>query len=295
MKDRAPPRTTRRSGVRLRSDVSQLIERSPQAAQPIMASWIQWMNDIFGPAMVAAAAEDARQGRLASLVIGEARINATMRGGTRPSNVAVELPALTEAQWSRLTEQMTSNSVAEANLLAGQMPMGMADIAKSAGASLTPASMERARIDCDPPRSEGESERAGVIVLLCVLERMVADPRIVFALRGRTIDRVLEQLRDERVMQVQGASAAHGDPFVSKTMIAAPPLEECLEDFWGSGSRLTELEQLPPVHHAPHALLRRLGPSPLGGKFPLVGLLASVYDVVSESARQTRDRIEQGE
>jgi hypothetical protein len=27
-------------------------------------------------------------------------------------------------------------------------------------------------------------------------------------------------------------------------------------------------------------LLRRMGPSPMGGKFPMVGLLASIYDSI---------------
>jgi hypothetical protein len=39
----------------------------------------------------------------------------------------------------------------------------------------------------------------------------------------------------------------------------------------------------------PHALLRRLGPSPMNGRFPLVGLLASVYDTVAAAARHIQE------
>ncbi len=39
---------------------------------------------------------------------------------------------------------------------------------------------------------------------------------------------------------------------------------------------------------AKHALLRRLGSSPLEGRFPITGLLASIYDTVSEQARRIR-------
>lgn len=291
----APKSPPRRGGVKLRSEVDQLVQRAPQSTQPIVAAWLQWLNDIFGTAMIIAAAEEARQGRLASLLITEGKAIATIKGGARPSTVTIQFPALAASQWDTLIEQMASNSAAEANLLAGQLPTGAMEVAEAAGAPLAPSVNEQPMINCDPPRTEAESERAGVIVALCILERIVAEPRIIFALRGRTIEHVLEQLRDARVMQVQGGAAAHGDPFLSRTMVAAPPLEECLDDFWGSGAMLTELEQLPPAHHAPHALLRRLGPSPLGGKFPLVGLLASVYDVVSESAKRVRDRVEQGD
>ena len=69
-----------------------------------------------------------------------------------------------------------------------------------------------------------------------------------------------------------------------------PPLEACIDDFWRSGPRLAELKRTPPAAHASHALLRRLGPSPLGGKFPLVGLLASIYDAVAKSALRMRNQ-----
>jgi len=42
---------------------------------------------------------------------------------------------------------------------------------------------------------------------------------------------------------------------------------------------------------APHALLRRRGPTPLQGKFPLVGLLASIYDSIAEHGRKLRDEV----
>jgi hypothetical protein len=41
---------------------------------------------------------------------------------------------------------------------------------------------------------------------------------------------------------------------------------------------------------AAHALLRRLGQSPLQGKFPLVGLLASIYDSMAARGRELRER-----
>src|SRR5207253_2574024 len=63
-----------------------------------------------------------------------------------------------------------------------------------------------------------------------------------------------------------------------------PPLEQTLETFWDSGSGLDRLDlpiEPPPVSHP---LLRRLGPSPFAaGGFPLVGLLATCYEQISES------------
>jgi hypothetical protein len=79
---------------------------------------------------------------------------------------------------------------------------------------------------------------------------------------------------------------------IPESQVEPPPLELCLDDFWRSGPRLAELEAKPPPQHVPHALLRRLGPSPMNGKFPMVGLLASIYDTIAESARKLREKNE---
>ena len=64
-----------------------------------------------------------------------------------------------------------------------------------------------------------------------------------------------------------------------------PPLDQDVGRFWDAGPELAEVDlQLePPAVSKP--LLRRLGPSPFDqASFPLVGLLATCYDVISERA-----------
>ena len=53
-----------------------------------------------------------------------------------------------------------------------------------------------------------------------------------------------------------------------------------MADFWRPGTALDEPASGDAGEHVPHALLRRMGPSPMGGRFPMVGLLASIYDSV---------------
>ena len=64
-------------------------------------------------------------------------------------------------------------------------------------------------------------------------------------------------------------------------------------DLTTTAGKLADFEQLAAQQHVPHALLRRLGSSPLGGKFPLVGLLASVQDSLRAKAIELRQRIEE--
>ena len=104
--------------------------------------------------------------------------------------------------------------------------------------------------------------------------------------------RLLERLAAVRARQTR-AVTAHAEPLMPHAVQqVSRPLEACLDTFWRPGPELAELQRMPPPQHAPHALLRRLGPSPLAGRFPLVGLLASVYDTVAQEAIRLRDRAE---
>jgi hypothetical protein len=65
------------------------------------------------------------------------------------------------------------------------------------------------------------------------------------------------------------------------------PLGADLERFWEAGPELAQIDTPMGEPEVSHVLLRRLGPSPFTeSRFPLVGLLATCYEVVSEHARR---------
>jgi uncharacterized Zn finger protein len=111
-------------------------------------------------------------------------------------------------------------------------------------------------------------------------ERIEVDPVVLFALRGLDGELLLERLQEQRTLQTSGISQAHATAAVEEDTGGLPPLELCAADFWRPGTALEEAESAATPEHVPHALLRRMGPSPMGGKFPMVGLLASIYDSV---------------
>ena len=61
-----------------------------------------------------------------------------------------------------------------------------------------------------------------------------------------------------------------------------------LDEFWRPGPSLEAYRNEISQKHAHHALLRRLGSSPLEGRFPITGLLASIYDTVMDKAKEMR-------
>jgi uncharacterized Zn finger protein len=132
-------------------------------------------------------------------------------------------------------------------------------------------------------------------------ERFSRDPFMIFALRGMTREDLLESLRQKRALAAarsgkgaDGAPTSTGSdrpvpayspriPGVGEDL--APALELCLGEFWRTGPQLQDVDLALERPSTGHLLLRRLGTSPFpDGKFPLVGLLATCYDVISDYA-----------
>jgi uncharacterized Zn finger protein len=153
-----------------------------------------------------------------------------------------------------------------------------------------------------------------------LMERIDIDPLLSFTLRGLDGQRLLERLQEARAIATRGVTKAHSTPPIAEATPALPAVERCLQDFWRPGRRLIELDELHPEEHVRHALLRRLGPSPFQAsanraahiqaspakgmpaaplppsnpnnptsKFPLVGLLASIYDSIADASKKLRD------
>jgi len=63
-----------------------------------------------------------------------------------------------------------------------------------------------------------------------------------------------------------------------------------LDNFWEPGGQLDEIDAPLAEPEVSHVLLRRLGPSPFTeSRFPLVGLMATCYELTSEHARREAD------
>ncbi len=138
-------------------------------------------------------------------------------------------------------------------------------------------------------------------VMAILAERFSRDPFMIFALRGMTREDLLESLRQKRALAAaRSGKSADGSPVIAGSdrpvpayspripgvgEEIAPALELCLSDFWRTGPQLQEVDLALVRPATSHLLLRRLGTSPFpDGKFPLVGLLATCYDVISDYA-----------
>ncbi|TVQ61430.1 MAG: hypothetical protein EA378_08645 [Phycisphaerales bacterium] len=228
----------------------------------------------------------AKQGQTKRLTIEDGVVRATVQGRmTRPYQVTIEVRRFDQEQREGLIRAMADQAVFAAKLLAGEMPRDIDTLLDPLGTRLIPGDARELVGSCTC-----KDNRDWCKHLLCVMhlvaDHLAQDPFVAFRLRGLEPDDLMERLRQSRAVAAAGGAA---------TAVYAPvlagggdgtgvrSLEDLAGEFWSGGDPGVPLAiEAPSVSHP---LLRRLGPSPFEGRrFPLVGLLATCYDVISRRA-----------
>ena len=243
------------------------------------AAFVAAVEEGIRPDAKVLAMEYALAGQVANYAVTPGAVEAGVQGrGLKPYQVRITVKPLSREEWDRVIERMAGEAVFAARLLTGEVPESIESCFAAAGRHLVPAAGDGVRTSCDCGLEQPCKHAAAAAYL--VAERIEVDPAVLFALRGLDGELLLERLQEQRTLQTSGVSQAHAAAAAEEDTGGLPPLEQCIADFWRPGPAIDEPSAAPPGEHVPHALLRRMGPSPMGGKFPMVGLLASIYDSI---------------
>ena len=223
----------------------------------------------------------ARKGQVLNIDVRPGRVNARVQGSRRkPYSVRIEIAPLSGKQWERAIDAMAGQALFAAQLLAGEMPPEIEEAFEAAGVSLFPTS-DDVGMSCSCPDWAVPCKHIAAVYYL-LGEEFDRDPFLLFTLRGRTREQVMEALRARRAAAAplveEAAPGEEPEP-------QAEPLEETLPRFWElrrglGGFRVTIAP--PPVETA---LLKRLGPPPFSRRpEAFVGVLTLAYATVTERA-----------
>ena len=243
------------------------------------AAFVQAVEAGIRPDAKVLGMEYALAGQVASYLVSPGVVEAAVQGrGIKPYQVRIAVKPLSREEWDKVIERMAGEAVFAARLLTGEVPESIEECFAAIGRRLVPGEGDGVTTQCDCGLDQPCKHVAAATCLMA--ERIEVDPVVLFALRGLDGELLLERLQEQRTLQTSGVSQAHATAATEEDTGGLPPLEQCVADFWRPGAGLDEAEQAAMPDHVPHALLRRMGPSPMGGKFPMVGLLASIYDSV---------------
>lgn len=264
--------------------------------------WLRLLEVAAEGAKLVEGLEYARSGQAKRIGMAPGRIEGVIQGRSeRPYATIIAIDMIPHETWDKVVETMAEGSLYAAKLLAAELPPNIEDAFAPMSLKLFPVEPSEVRhcCTCFDWRAENGSEATvpkegkwckHVACLGYLLAQKLAQEAFtIFMLRGLEGQELLERLRQRRVV----AGAAMGlTPIYSQRVPGlsdndSPALEDSMERFWDAGPELHEIDlplTSPPVSHP---ILRRLGQSPFQqAAFPLVGLLASCYDTISERARR---------
>ena len=256
-------------------------------SHPVAGAWLEAVTRVIGEDDFEWGLRTARAGRVRSLQITSGLVSANVseegEGGRR---VVVTVPMLTEESWSKIEERMAGEAVWTARLSQNEFPQNLPELFVSCGLTMAPGPNEELSCRVNGPASS--SHRRAAAVAWLAAERYAIEPLLMLETRGCSVKQIVERIRRRRILDLTGGSMAHPAPVLPAELGTVAPLADSVEHFWRGEFGLHE-DGRSPGQHIPHALLRRLGPSTMDGKFPLSGLLATIYDLVSEQSRSILD------
>lgn len=225
----------------------------------------------------------ARQGQVVSIDVEPGIVTAKVQGSQpRPYKVKIQLQPLSDHDWEQVLDAMASQAIFAARLLAGEMPTDIEDAFRAVHLSLFPTRGSDLVTDCSCPDWANPCKHIAAVYYI-LADRFDEDPFLIFKLRGRTKEQIIQALRQRRtaalpaeeMVPVAGEEAAQAGE--------GELMEEDLNTFWQEAVQLDDFPVNPYASRVDKAVLKRLGAAPfrVEGQ-PLEAMLAKAYDAVDE-------------
>jgi uncharacterized Zn finger protein len=229
----------------------------------------------------------ARAGRTHDLVFSGGKVTAKVSGSrATPYKITIELNELSVPDWKKAIDGLAKKAQFSAELLAGQMPQSIDEVFVELGVSLFPRQRADLKTTCSCP-DWGDPCKHVAATHYVLGEALDRDPFLLFELRGRTKNQVLDALRIARGsagdMPAQKTTKAKRTPEVPTVKLGKLKAIEYDKP----------REPLPALHFsfdepvAHGAVLRQLGaPTAWAGEASPADVLAPLVRAAANAARR---------
>jgi uncharacterized Zn finger protein len=224
----------------------------------------------------------ARRGQVVDLEVTPGEVTARVQGSRpEPYRVRIRLAPLSEKRWEAAFAALAGEAGHAARLLAGELPEEIEPIFAAAGASLFPGAAKDLAMSCSCPDYAVPCKHVAAVHYL-LAEEIDRDPFLLFALRGKEREAVLEGMRRARGGPASAGPAGPAEPAAEEDT-SLP-----VEGFWEAAPLPADWRVAPAPPAVPAAVLRRLGPPDFAADpARLQRLLEQIYARVSERALST--------
>ncbi len=251
--------------------------------------WIAALEQLVDAGRLSRGRSYARQGQVLSIEETRDGITARVQGSQRaPYKIKIQIAPLTDLQWDKVIDVLAEQAIFSAQLLAGEMPQEIEQAFDSAKASLFPSRHHDLKTDCSCPDYSNPCKHIAAAHYI-LGERFDEDPFLIFRLRGRTQEQVMQELRKRR------SSTEEMVEEETEETETITPLEDCISNYWEMGTFLDgfSVSIRPPVIEMP--LLKRLGAASFVPDPGIESLLRAAYQTVERKAIQIAFQEQEGE
>jgi uncharacterized Zn finger protein len=245
--------------------------------------WVALLESFKMGARLGRGRSYARKGQVISIDVRKGVVRSKVQGArSKPYDLEIRLTQISDDDWKKAIEAMASKAVFAAKLLSGEMPKDIEEAFVDAGCSLFPGKKD-IKTNCSCPDWADPCKHIAAVYYI-MAEKFDEDPFLLFELRGRTKDEIIEALRESRAStmpqdQVEAVETVPPD-------LDRGPLEERLDQFWESGDDLDLVAPRPRPPEVPGAVLKRLGDAPISiDGANLASYLPKAYEVAGRAAR----------
>ncbi len=143
----------------------------------------------------------AREGNVLSMEFANSKAKAEVQGSdNQPYRVSLSLDSFSNEDWDFVINKMSEKAVFSAQLLAGEMPETIEAVFTASGLSLFPFTLNDVRSRCSCPDKANPCKHIAAVYYQ-LGDRFSEDPFIIFQLRGRTKNQIIERLRQIRAQK----------------------------------------------------------------------------------------------
>ncbi|MGG6237529.1 SWIM zinc finger family protein [Nodosilinea sp. AN01ver1] len=226
----------------------------------------------------------AREGHILSLEYKGSKVTALVQGtAEEPYKLSIWLDAFSDEDWNYVIDSLSEQAIYSAQLLAGEMPAEIEAVFTANGLSLYPFNLSEVHSKCSCPDPKNPCKHiAAVYYQLGDFFR--EDPFVLFQLRGRSRDSILDALRQRR----QSSAVSSEIPLVDEDIDTSEPKFVSsgldIQQFWAYGESLDpELVVITPAETTVLDVLGRI-PLPPEDAPVVMGHLKEIYQAAAQQA-----------
>lgn len=200
--------------------------------------WIAALNAFGWSGRLSRGRSYARSGQVLDYQVDAGEVRARVQGSRRtPYTVSIRLRHLEADEWEAVLDAMSDRADFVALLLAGTMPDDIEQAFEAAGAALLPRISKDLTTTCSCPDWANPCKHVAAVHYI-LGEAFDEDPFLLFRLRGRTGEQVLEELRERRAGPPSSEEEA---------AVGAEPLPGDTASFWGTPAEPLDLDYSSPA------------------------------------------------